>query len=83
MDVIKADDKFTLAAYARDSGLLDTPKWKWAGRITKNPTKFIRMARIFAAQTKAHGPRFKFGVQVPRTYREAVEVVKQNGNTLW
>jgi hypothetical protein len=30
MEVIKADDKFSLAAYARDNKLLDIPRWKWA-----------------------------------------------------
>ena len=53
MDTIKADDKITLAAYARDKGLLDQPGWKWARRFTKNPKKFVRMSRIFTAQTKS------------------------------
>ena len=83
METIKSDDKFTLAAYARDNNLLDQGGWKWARGITKNPQKFIRMARIFAAQMKRYGAKYKFGIRVPRNYREAVEIDRKNGNTLW
>ena len=83
MQVIKEDDRITLAAYARECELLDTPGWKWARRLTKNPKKFIRMAKIFASQTRNHGPKFKYGIRVPRNYKEAVELDKANGNTLW
>ena len=82
-DVIKADDKMTLAAYAQEKKLVDTPGWKWARRLTKNPKKFIRMAKIFKSQQKNHGPKYKYGVQVPRNYKEAIELDKANGNTLW
>ena len=37
MQQVKEDDKMTLAAYARDSKLLDISGWKWARQITKNP----------------------------------------------
>mgnify|MGYP002062736192 FL=1 len=83
MKVIKANDKITLAAYARERGLLDEPGWKWAQCITKNPKKFIRMAKIFASQTRNLGPKYKYGICVPKDYKEAVDLDKANGNTLW
>ena len=72
MSTIKEDDKLTLAKYAQDNDPVNQPGWKWARRLTKNPKKFIRMAKIFAAQTRRHGVKYKHGVKVPRNYKEAV-----------
>ena len=83
MRVIKEDDKLTLAKYAKDNNLTDVPGWKWARRLTKNPKKFIRMARIFAAQTKRHGTKYKHGVKVPKNYNEAVKFDQENESSLW
>ena len=55
MRTIKEDDKMTLTKYAHDNNLIDEPGWRWARRLTKNPKKFIRMAKIFAAQARNHG----------------------------
>ena len=83
MKVIKEDDSFTLAKYSHDNDLVDQPGWKWARRLTKNPKKFIRIARIFAAQAKKHGTKYKHGVKVPRNFNEAVKFNQENRNSLW
>ena len=83
MENIKEDDKFMLAKYAHDKGLIETPGWKWARRITKNPKKFIRMARIFNAMKKRNRPVWKFGVELPRNVEHAFKLDRINGNTLW
>ena len=63
--------------------MVDQPGWKWARRLTKNPKKFIRIARIFAAQAKKHGIKYKHGVKVPRNFNEAVKFDQENRNLLW
>ena len=83
MELIKEDDKITLAAYARENDLVETAGWKWARRLTKNPKKFIRMAKIFATQSRTHGAKYKYGIQIPKDYEEAVRFDEANGNTLW
>jgi len=83
MKVIKLDDKMTLAAYAKRANLTDIDGWKWARRLTRDPSKFIRMAKIFVTQAKKIGAKFKYGVQVPRSYREAMLLDQKNGNNLW
>jgi hypothetical protein len=40
------------------------------------------MARLMASQKK-NGNRFKFGVQVPRSVKQAYELDRINGNNLW
>ena len=74
-------DIMTLAKYAHDNDLINTPGWKWAKKKTKNPKKFIRMAKIFKSQVNPPGPRYKFGVRIPRNREEALRLDKINGNT--
>ena len=83
MEVIKQDDKMTLAAYAGEKDLLNEAGWKWARRLTKNPKKFIRMAQIFKTQARKYGAKYKYGIKVPKDYDEAVDLDKANQNTLW
>ena len=76
-------DMMTLAKYAHDNDLINTPGWKWAKKKTKNPKKFIRMAKIFKSQVNPPGPRSKFGVRIPRNREEILRLDKINGNTFW
>ena len=76
-------DMITLAKYAHDNDLTSTPGWTWAKNKTKNPKKFLRMAKIFKSQVNPPGPRYKFGVRIPRNREEALHLDKINGNTFW
>ena len=60
IQTIKKYDKLTLAAYERNNKLLFTPTWKCARQLTKNFKKFIRLSRIFSAQTKWHNIKYKY-----------------------
>jgi glutathione peroxidase-family protein len=70
-----------LALYAKRVSLLDTPGWKQFRQLVKNSKTLARMAN----QAKLHNfwnqPVYKFGYQVPRNHREAVEIDERNGNT--
>ena len=83
LDHMKSADLFTLAKYAHDQGLVDEHGWKWAKKLYKNPKKYIRMTKIFRSQVKDMQARFKFGVEIPRTFEDAERLDKENGNTKW
>ena len=78
-------DRVTVAIYARKHGLLDTPGWKLPGmkKIAKTQQRIIRIAN----QAKLHSfrtkPVYMYGFLVPKTYDQAMEFDKQNGNTKW
>ena len=83
---MRKDDPLTLARYARDNNLLGQEGWKWAEAYRANPTRMIRIVhRILAAakNRKKRGPKYKFGVRVPRTVAEAFGLDQANGNSLW
>ena len=81
--VIGKDDPITLAKYAKDNNLLDLPGWKRFKRLVSREKKFIRMLQQSFLAKKKNAIRYKFGVRIPRNYKEAIELDKANGNTLW
>lgn len=80
---IKEDEKMTLSKYLHDHDLLYVPGCRCAMHLTKNPKKFIILAKLFAAQAKKCEKHYKHGVKVPWKFKEAVAFDKENGNILW
>jgi hypothetical protein len=89
LDAMAADDPITLALYACANNLLDTPGWKRfrhiATAITKECNKIRSMIHQYHVSKgkQTHGPIFKFGIQVPRSVKEAYELDAKHGNTKW
>ena len=73
----------SLADYAITNDLLGLPGWKRLRNIAKNRKKLDRMLNQAKSKAKRAGPKFKFGVLVPRNVKEALEFDKTNGNSKW
>src|SRR5688572_4888059 len=68
--------------YAVDQELLNRTGWRRYQKYVNRDKKYIRsMKRIFAA--KKNETRIKFGIEVPRGYKDALRLDEQIGNTLW
>ena len=77
-------DKFSVAAYAHRKALTHLKGWRRAKSLRADPQRFIRLIRALKSTIKrTHGPRYKFGVQIPRTIQEARRLDQANGDTLW
>jgi len=83
LDLIASDDPVTCAEYARTHDLLDTPGWKRFRRLAKNKKKIKRMINQAKLKSYRRDTFWKFGVMVPRTHAQVLELDKQNGNTKW
>ncbi len=82
---VAATDSVTVAIYAREHGLLDTPGWRSAHihNIAKNVKKLERranQAKLHSFRTK---PVYMYGFLVPRNYQQAMQFDKENGNDKW
>jgi hypothetical protein len=82
-DRIMKDDPITVAHYAEDHGLLDTPGWKKLKRFVKDKKTFARMLKQAKLTSQRHCPIYQFGIRVPRNIKEALAFDKSNGNHLW
>jgi hypothetical protein len=65
--------------YAATNNLHDEPTFAWW--VPHVPKK--RNRSIAAVTNRYHKRTPKFGIQVPKTWGEAVELDEENGNTLW
>ena len=83
LNMVSKDDPVTLAAYAKDHDLLETPGWKFLRRIAKREKVLKRMLNQARRQSKNDSIRYQFGVQVPRSVQEAYKLDQENGNELW
>ena len=83
LTVVGKTDPVTLAAYAKEHGLLDTPGWKQFRKIARR-TKVLQRMVNNAKRAQRHGEiQYKFGVRIPRNYKEAMQLDQENGNTYW
>jgi hypothetical protein len=76
---LKESNPIEVADYSATNNLHDEPEFDWwVPHFLKN------WNIIIAAVTKRyHKSTHKFGIQVPKTWCEAVKLDEENGNTLW
>ena len=79
---IADQDPMTIAMYAKDQGLLDEPGWKRFRRYIQNEKKYIRVMKQIH-KTNSDATKIKFGIEVPKGFKDAMRLDKVNGNTLW
>jgi hypothetical protein len=76
---LKESNPVEVAEYAATNNLHDEPAFAWWV-----PNVLKKRNIIIAAVTKRfHKCTHKFGIQVPKTWDEAVKLDEGNGNTLW
>jgi hypothetical protein len=69
-----------VAEYAEASKMIDEPAFAWWANFTlKKRDRIIAAVKSRGKKKKTH----KFGIRVPGSVRDAYEIDKQNGNTLW
>ena len=78
-----ADDEVTVAKYAKDRGLLNTPGWKALKRLESWDVKLTCLIKQAKLRSFWTAPKYMYWFWVPATYEEALEVDKSNGNTKW
>jgi hypothetical protein len=76
---LKESNTVEVAEYAVTKSLHDDPDFAWWV-----PHVLKKRNRIISVATKRYHKRtHKFGIQVPKTWDEAVKLYEGNGNTLW
>ena len=81
--LIASDDPVSCAMYAKENGLLNKKGWTRFKRIAMREKKLQRMINQARLKSIKYAPIYQFGVQVPRTVKEALELDAKNGNHFW
>ena len=70
-----------LALYAVDRGISDEPAFAWwVSYVLKKQKRILQKVK---AKSKYWARTHKYGIRVPKNIKEALEIDKENGNTLW
>ena len=83
LDFLARDIPVELARFAMDNDLIDKPGWKRFKRYKRRKKlveRLIKQAKLRSFRLK---PKYKYGFEVPRNYKHALELDKKNGNTKW
>ena len=85
-------DPIPIVKYAKAKHLLDQQPFKTLGllcvgvvpsRLRKIYEAKVHVPRVNKATTAIFGRKYKFGIQVPYSVKHALQLDKENGNTLW
>ena len=68
-----------LAIYAKDRKIDDEPAFAWWVPYVLRKQKRI----LQKAKSKYWARTHKYGIRIPKTIKEAMEIDRENGNTLW
>lgn len=76
---LKETNSVETAQYARDNRIIEEPAFDWwAMHVLKRRTRLIKMS-----QSRHKRSGYKFGIRIPRSTTEALEIDAENGNTDW
>ena len=79
MNILKESNPVELAEYAISRNIQDEAAFSWWVPYTiKKRNKIIKLV-----QRRSVKKQLKFGVEVPQTVQEALELDRKNGNNLW
>jgi len=82
MEAVQLQQPQTLVEYAIRKQLTSHPDWTWMREFAKAPGNQARIVKAFLAIAQK-GPKYKFGIKVPRSIAHALLLDQKNGNHLW
>ena len=82
LDAVLLQDPIPVVDYVKINKLGNKEKFRAVRKLMKNVNKTNELRKAYKAKVQK-GPRFHFGVEVPRDPKHAALLDKVNGNTLW
>ena len=85
MNELRLHNPLSVLKYGIKNKLLNHQGWEWAKLFLPKKRELKGMLRVFKTATmkKRNEIKYEFGVQIPRTVQEALELDRINGNNLW
>ena len=77
LKLLKQSNQLQVAEYAAARGLSDEPAFAWWVPYT------LRKRDVIVSAVKVRRTSHKYGIEVPRTLKEALALDEKNGNKYW
>ena len=81
--LIAANNSMSCDNNTRKNNLINLSRWKKLKGLVNRQSQLFRLISQAKPQNFGSKPKFKYGFEIPRNYKYAIEIDKQNGNTLW
>jgi hypothetical protein len=81
VDNLKHQEPKKVFEYAMKKGLINKTGWEWVHEFINADEQLSKMKRIYAITKDIS--KFKFGIEVAKTPKHAIELDKIEGNNLW
>ena len=78
---LKMQEPMMCIKYALEKDLLHKPGWEWVPSLVKEDERMAGLNRLILAVQTA--PKYKFGTEVPKSAKHALELDKKEGKVLW
>ena len=82
MNDLRLHDPFKVYEYGKKMEILEHSAYDWVRAFRPAEESYQPLLQVFKASIN-NGPQYKFGVRIPRSVKEALELDKQNGNNYW
>jgi len=82
MDTLRVADPFTVINHAYTHGYYEKPGFEWIQEYLEAEADMEQLLKIFNAKAGSTA-KYKFGVEVPPSWKHALELDRKNGTTGW
>ena len=73
LKVLRLHDPFSCVTYVVEKHLTNSPEWEWTRDFINDTKEYQRLINTVKT-TKHMGPKYKFGVEIPRSVKHALEL---------
>ena len=79
---LRLHDPYSCVIYAVTKKLFQDEDWSWIMDFIDDSHAYTKMLNVLKT-SKAMGPKDKFGVEIPKSVKHALELDRKNGNNIW
>ena len=72
-----------MAIYAKENNLLELDGWKTLKRLADRSKLTARLVKQAKLHSLKYSPKYKYGFEIPKNYKDAERLDRQNGNDKW
>ena len=72
-----------MAIYAKENSHLELDRWNTLKRLADRSKLTERLVKQAKLHSLKYSPRYKYGFEVPKNYKDAERLDRQNDNHTW
>ena len=82
LEAMVLHNMYVLIHYAKQRSIMHHKDWKWVRTVLEDSDKLANIILNHNVAIRS-GTRYKFGIEVPRNVRHALQLDATNGDTFW